>query len=125
MFSMFPSLFPHGYLSVLDSPSPKPNKPLSPTLSKKTITNIATSVFFANIVHIVFFVVSAFIAFVAFKEYLFNIVFLWALFSFVTFFSGGLLATFKDVKDYGFSLMVFSFSLPIFILFTAFVDFLF
>ena len=116
---MFSHLFPHGHLSVLDSPSHKHNKTHAPKL------NTAHYVRCANFVHVVFFAFTAFIAFVAFKEYLFTAVFLWALFSSMTFFSGGLLATFKPVRDYGFSMMVFSFSLPIFILFTAFADFMF
>lgn len=120
---MFSHLFPHGHLSVLDSPSTKHNHKHNKTHAPKL--NIAHYVRCANFVHVVFFAFSAFIAFVAFKEYLFTVVFLWALFSTMTFFSGTFLATFKPVRDYGFSMMVFSFSLPIFILFTAFTDFMF
>lgn len=121
---MFSHIFPHGHLSVLDSSS------LNPSLNPKSKThaptlNTAHYVRCANFVHVVFFAFTAFIAFVAFKEYLFTAVFLWALFSTMTFFSGTFLATFKPVRDYGFSMMVFSFSLPIFIIFTAFTDFMF
>lgn len=120
---MFSHLFPHGHLSVLDSPSHNPSHKHNKTHAPKL--NTAHYVRCANFVHVVFFAFTAFIAFVAFKEYLFTAVFLWALFSTMTFFSGGLLATFKPVRDYGFSMMVFSFSLPIFIIFTAFTDFMF